>query len=176
MCTFADLDREKEIIYMARPNEDDNQFGIKSVHVVDDEKLQDQYQDPIPPGGSKAQLNLAESPGFNVASGQSFQAMPTPIKPDIVWPTLSGSPDMGGVDDANPSPPAPNLAGVGGGFDFPADGTIHQPDYGQPDWASLNQGLTGSSDDLAQAKINYATNGEFGPDPANPDLMDYNKP
>ena len=62
-----------------------------SVHVVDDEKLTDTYTEPIPPGGSLPQLNLADSSGFDVASGQSFQAMPDATKPDIVWPTLSGS-------------------------------------------------------------------------------------
>jgi hypothetical protein len=158
-----------------RKGEDDNQFAIKSVHVVDDEKLVDSLQNVVPPGGAEPDLNLAESPGFNVASGVSYQPMPTPVKPDIKWPDLSGSPDCGGYDSMNPSPPAPDLAGCGGGFSTPASGPI-QPDYGVPDFASLNQGLKGTSDDLAQARLNYAYGGEFEPDPSNPDLTGYNKP
>jgi len=161
---------------MARKEEDDNQFAIPSVHVKSDEQLVDTMAHPTPPGGALPDLNLAESPDFNVASGVSYQPMPDQPKPEIVWPTLSGSPECGGYDPSNPAPAAPNLAGCGGGFDFPADGQLHQPDYGQPDWASLNQGLIGTSDDLAQAKLNYSYGSEFAPDPLNPDLTDYNKP
>jgi hypothetical protein len=160
---------------MARQGEDDNSFGIPSVHVVDDEKLVDQYAEPIPPGGQMPQLDLAQPPGIDVASGSSFQPMPDYPKPDIVWPALSGSPECGGVDPSNSSPAAPDLAGCGGGFDTPTPDVI-QPDWGQPDWASLNQGLKGGSDDISNASINYAPLGEFGPDPAHPDLTDYNNP
>lgn len=163
---------------MTRPNEDSNQFGIPSVHVVDDEKLVDGADPahPTPPGGSLPDLNLAESPGFNVASGVSYQPMPTPVKPDIVWPTAFGNPDMGGTDPENPSPPAPNLAGVGGGVDFPEDGAIHQPDYMEPNWASMNKPLIGGSNDIASANLNYSYGSEFAPDPENPDLTDYCHP
>lgn len=155
---------------------DDNQYSIPSVHVVDDEKLQDELKHPVPPGGNLPQLNLADSPGFSVASGKSFQAMPEPIKPDIVWPDLSGSSECGGYDPSNPAPPAPGLAGcMDNGFSTPASSPI-LPDYGLPDFASLNKSLIGTSEDLAQAKIDYSPGGEFGPDPMNPDLTDYRKP
>ncbi len=75
------------------------------------------------------------------------------------------------MDSSNPSPPAPNLAGVGGGVDGPADSI--QPDYGQPDFASLNVGLQPYN---LNAGINYAYGGEFNADPLVPDLTDYNKP
>jgi hypothetical protein len=154
--------------------EDQARYAIPSVHVVDDEKLQGQYQEPIPPGGSMPQLGLAGE-GINVASGESFQAQPDPPKPEIVWPSLSGSPDCGGVDPTNSSPPAPDLAGCGGGFSQAASGPI-LPSYGQPDWSSLNLGLVGGSDDIANSAINYSPGGEWGMDPANPDVTDYRHP
>lgn len=166
---------EKRRYTMARKGEDDNQWAIPSIHVVDDEQLQDSLAHPVPPGGSEPRLNLAESPGFNVASGSSWQAMPDPPRPEITWPSLSGSPDCGGVDHSNPSSPAPDLAGCGGGFSTPASSPI-LPDYSQPDWGSLNQGLVGNGDDIANAAIHYAPNGKFGPDPMMPDLTSYNHP
>ena len=144
--------------------EDQARYAIPSVHVVDDEKLQGQYQEPIPPGGSMPQLGLAGE-GINVASGESFQAQPDPPKPEIVWPSLSGSPDCGGYDPSNPAPCAPGLAGVDDGYSFPADGAIHQPDYSIPDFNSLNLGLIGSADDIGNASINYSPGGEWGADP-----------
>lgn len=154
--------------------EDEASYAIPSVHVVNDEQLKGSWQEPIPPGGAMPQLGLAGH--FDVASGVAFQAMPDPGKPEIVWPALSGSPECGGYDPSNPSPPAPNLAGVGGGYDFPADGAIHQPDYDQPDWASLNQGLKGSTNDIDNGSITYSPGGEWGADPDLPDLTEYNKP
>ncbi len=157
--------------------EDAARYAIPSVHVVDDEKMQGTYQEPIAPGGSMPQLALAGE-GINVASGQAFQTQPEPIKPDIVWPSLSGSPDCGGVDPANSSPPAPGLAGcMDNGFSTPASSPI-LPDYIQPDWGSLNPSLAGGADDIYNGNITYSHSpgGEFGPDPDVPDLTSYNHP
>lgn len=151
--------------------EDQARWAIPSVHVIDDELLKDTWKEPIPPGGTMPDLGLAGS--FNVASGIPFQTQPEPIKPEIVWPTLNGSPECGGYDPQNPSPPAPNVAGCGGGYDFPADGQIHQPDFGVPDFASLDASLQPYDLD---AGLNYSYGSEFAPDPMNPDLTDYRHP
>src|SRR5436305_5410066 len=83
-------------------------------------------------------LNLVGIDGWSVASGRSIQAMPEPIKPPVTMPSLSGSPDLGGIDPAQPIPRL-NLAGSEG---FPApiqlaqpadSGSIHTPDFGLPD-------------------------------------------
>jgi hypothetical protein len=153
--------------------EDAARYAIPSVHVVDDEKTQGNWQEPIPPGGQMPDLNLAGSDGFNVASGQSFQTQPDLPRPPITWPTLSGSPDYGGYDATNPSPPAPDLACCTNCTDYMPAQTAIQPDYGCPDWQSLNVALQPYDLD---AGMNLNSGGEWAPDPSNPDLTDYNKP
>ena len=97
--------------------EDEGRWAIPSVHVVDDERLKGEYQEPIPPRGNLPKLNLAGADGINVASGSSFQAMPDVPRPEIVWPELSSPPEsiyMMGYESSSPAPPAPNLAGIDG--------------------------------------------------------------
>lgn len=156
-------------------NEDAARWAIPSVHVVDDEQLKGQYQEPVSKGGSLPQLGLAQSP-IDVASGQAFQTMPDPPRPEIVWPTLSGSPECGGYDAMNPSAPAPDLACSSNCVDYtPASGPI-LPSYIEPDWSSLNPSLSGGSDDIYKGSITYSPGGEWGADPDLPDLTDYRHP
>jgi hypothetical protein len=125
-------------------------------------------------------LNLAGVDGWSVASGSSFQAMPDPGKPAPMEYQLSGSPDLGGVDPANPVPPAPNLAGVAGFptpqelADGPGEGSIYNPssDYGMPDMCMPSLQLANVADD----GISFEPRAEFDADPALPDLSEYAKP
>lgn len=163
------------------PTEDEARYAVPSVHVADDEKLLTPApQEPIPPGGVFPQLNLAGN-DFDVASGQAFQRMPEPEKPDAPVPDLMSAPEdvlMMGYEPSNPAPQAPNLAGVDGPPDpntlmtEPNQGAI-LPDYGVPDFASLNAPL--QPYDLEDG-INYAYGSEWSPDPLNPDITSYNKP
>jgi len=124
---------------VARRDKEGGQSGYDStpsIHTKDDTRLAGMPQHPVPPGGRMPDLGLAE---FNVASGSSIQAMPDIPKPTVVWPALSGSTEMLGHDPTNPVPAAPNLAGRDGIPTSPAG--MHGPDYGQPDWGSLNQSL-----------------------------------
>jgi hypothetical protein len=167
------LQREKEIDM--NNTEDEARYGIPSVHTVDDTQLTSNTpSEPIPPGGQMPQLDLAQSPAIDVASGLSYQPMPDPIKPPIIWPTLSGSPDMGGYDPSNPASCAPDLACCTNCIDYtPAAGSI-QPDYIVPDFGSLNVALQPYNLD---AGMNFNPGGaEFAPDPDNPDLTAYNHP
>jgi hypothetical protein len=163
---------------------DANQFSIPSVHVVDDEKLKGSIEYPMPPGGALPSLDLAQSPGINVASGSSYQPMPDPPRPEITWPELSGTPEeigMMGYDSSNPAPPAPNLAGVDG---VPSPAQLNAepsftvpailPDYGLPDFASLNVALQPYN--LVAPGIHMDARAEFDDDPALPDTQDYNQP
>jgi hypothetical protein len=130
---------------------------------------------PIPAGGQEPDLNLAGNDGFNVAAGASFQPMPEPPRPIPAWPTLQGSPALGGIDPQNVVPDL-NLAGVDGvptpqQLTTSPAGTVHQPDYGLPDLAQpplkpydlVTPGLSLSED-------------EFASDPLLPDLAEYHHP
>ena len=136
---------------------------------------------PTPPGGSIPDLNLAQWPN---QQGASIQPMPDPGKPEPKSYVLSGDPANGGVDPANPVPPAPNLAGVGGwppdasalvpaGTMFPGVGgwpiapQYVSPDFGQPVLQTAN---------LAADGISFEPRNEFDPDPGYPDLQEYNRP
>lgn len=136
---------------------------------------------PIPPGGQMPDLNLA---GWPNQQGASIQAMPDPGKPDPINYTLTGDPDMGGVDSTNSTPPAPNLAGVDGwppapsslmpdGRMFPGtSGDAIAPDYGAPD-----QSLPGLQPfNLVAPGIHMDVPAEFEADPMLPDLTSYNRP
>jgi hypothetical protein len=132
---------------------------------------------PLPPGGHMPDLNLAGSDGFNVASGQSIQSQPDPVKPAPYVPVLSGSPDQGGIDPAMPVPVL-NLAGVEG---VPppaqlarpsADTAIHQPDFGLPDFSQPELRPMGST----TPAISLDQQAEFSADPMLPDLTAYHRP
>ena len=154
-------------------NEDKARWAIPSVHVQDDEKIQAPYQEPVPPGGALPQLDLARADGIDAASGQAFQSMPTPEKPEITWPELNGSPECGGYESTNPSPAAPDLACFANRVDYsPASGPI-APDHAMPDFASLNKSIRPYNID---AGMDFIPGGEFAPDPDLPDLTAYNKP
>ncbi len=133
---------------------------------------------PMPPGGKMPDLNLAGIDGWmpDVASGSSIEWMPTPPKPPITWPTLSGSPDLGGVDPGNIIPDL-NLAGVDG---VPApdvvampstSSQVHLPDYGVPDM--MVPGLQAGRD-LTGPGIDQLP--EWNADPMTPDLSEYRHP
>ncbi len=163
------------------PTQDDARYAIPSVHVVDDEQLKTPApQEPIPPGGVFPQLNLAGN-DFDVASGQAFQRMPQPEKPDTPVPSLTSSPEsvlMMGYEPSNWAPQAPNLAGVDGPPDVNDLMTTDNqgailPDYGVPDFASLNAPL---QDYDLEDGINYSYGSEWSPDPLNVDLTSYNQP
>lgn len=134
---------------MARGSREGGSFdSTPSIHTRDDVKL---------------------SGNFDVASGSSLQAMPDYPKPDIVWPALSGSVDNMGYEPTNPSPPAPNLASSPG----PEPTGTHGPDYGQPDWGSLNPSL--QSEDLSNpTALDYRP--ESAGEPMSPSGMGYNHP
>ena len=131
---------------------------------------------PLPPGGQMPDLNLAGADGFNVASGYSIQSMPDPGKPMPYTPTLSGSPEMGGIDPRAPIPTL-NLAGVEG-VPPPAQlakhtpNITHAPDFGIPDFSQPDL----KSYDLTGPGIDYAYGSEYAPDPLLPDLTDYSHP
>jgi hypothetical protein len=136
---------------------------------------------PSPPGGNIPDLNLAGWP----QSGSSIQVMPDPGKPMPVEYPLVGDPTCAGYEPSNPSPSAPNLAGVNGWSPSPAslmpDGgmfpggygthTIIQPDYGVP---SSNQPSLQSMSVEPAVSLDVAA--EFQPDPMHPDLTAYNRP
>jgi hypothetical protein len=132
---------------------------------------------PLPPGGHMPDLNLAGSDGFNVASDQSIQSQPDPAKPVPYVPVLSGSPDLGGIDPAMPVPML-NLAGVEG-VPTPAqlarpttDNTIHQPDFGLPDFTQPELQPQGT----ATSGISFEHQAAFSADPMLPDLTEYHRP
>lgn len=159
-----------------REKYDGNFDSTPSVHVIGDEQLKGTLAHPISPGGSMPNLNLAESPNFNVASGSSIQSMPDPGKPVPYTPVLHGSPDMGGIDPQAPIPTL-NLAGVEG-VPLPSQlarrspNQVNTPDFGEPDFSQ--PGL--QSYDLTEPGINYAYGSEFAPDPMLPDLTEYRHP
>ncbi len=136
---------------------------------------------PIPPGGSMPDLNLASWPNQQSAS---VQAMPDPGKPEPMNYTLTGDPTMGGVDPANPAPPAPNLAGIDGwppsvSSLAPDDsmlpdqvGEVIAPQYGMPDFSEL--GLQPFN--LVTPGVHLDIPAEFEADPLVPDLTSYNRP
>ncbi|MBV9228013.1 MAG: hypothetical protein JOZ18_01780 [Chloroflexi bacterium] len=129
---------------------------------------------PLPPGGQMPDLNLAGVDGFNVASGYSIQSMPDPGKPMPYAPTLSGSPEMGGIDPQAPIPTL-NLAGVEGvpppaQLARPAPNIINPPDFGVPDFSQPDL----KPYDLTGPGIDYSP--EYAPDPMLPDLTDYSQP
>ncbi len=135
---------------------------------------------PVPLGGNIPQMNLAGVDGFNVASGYARQPMPDPGKPAPYDPVLSGSPECGGYDPANPSPAAPNLAGIEGmpTKAYIADmkpGTWKQ-NVGGDYIAPSTYNPTTRPYDLTEPGIDYGIGGEFGPDPMLPDLTQYNQP
>ena len=154
-------------------NEDKARWAIPSVHVQDDEQIKGQYKEPVPPGGALPQLDLARADGIDVASGQAFQSMPTPEKPEITWPSLTGSPECGGYDSMNPSPAAPDLACHTNRVNYTVSSGPIAPDHIMPDFASLNVGVKPYNID---AGLDFNPGGEWGPDPANPDLTDYRHP
>lgn len=130
---------------------------------------------PMPPGGHEPMLNLATLGMPDVASGSSITYMPAPEKVIPPMPTLSGSPEWGGIDPSNTIPDL-NLAGVDGmpTPDIVArpnqDATPILPDYHEPDFGIpvLAQGdLTGPG---------ITKRDEFAADPAVPDLSEYSHP
>ncbi len=60
---------------------DDNNFAIPSVNVIDNEKLTDTYTEPIPPGGSLPQLNLADSSDSMWLAASRFNVCRRPLSP-----------------------------------------------------------------------------------------------
>jgi len=140
---------------------------------------------PNPPDGRMPDLNLAGASGWPNSTGASIQVMPSPDPPQIYYPVLTGDPCMGGYEPSNPAPPAPNLAGVDGtpqvtmaavakkNSGWSASDVI-QPDYIEPDYASLRQSVQPFN--LIAPGIHLETYEEFEPDPMNPDLTDYNRP
>lgn len=129
---------------------------------------------PLPPGGFVPDLHLAG--GFDVVSGLSIQSMPDPGKPTPPEYVLHGSPELGGVDPANPAPAAPNLAGVEGVPLSPVKPSVSPvitSDATSPDFASLHVPLQPYDLD---AGMNYAYGAEFAADPLLPDLTEYRQP
>jgi hypothetical protein len=135
---------------------------------------------PLPPGGRMPDLDLAGSDGFNVASGQSVQSQPDPVRPEPYVPVLSGSPELGGIDPAIPVPVL-NLAGVEGvppptQLASPAtDSThtfVHLPDSDRPDFTQPEL----KSADIATPAISFDQQAEFAADPMLPDLTAYHRP
>ncbi len=133
-------------------------------------------QHPLPPGGRVPDLNLAGADGWNVASGQSIQSMPDPVRPAPCVPELHGSPDLGGIDPAQPIPRL-NLAGVDGvpspaQLARPAPAVLHQPDYGIPDMTQPRL----QTENVAGDGVSFEPRAEFEPDPLLPDLDEYARP
>jgi hypothetical protein len=157
--------------------EDEARYSIPSVHVADDEQLRGELQHPTPPGGALPQLNLAGIDGIKVASGQAFQSMPDPGKPAPPEYELTSPPEsiyMMGYEPSNPATPAPGLAGVDDGYQSLTDGETIQPNYGVPDFGSLNVALQPYN--LVAPGIHMDARAEFEDDPALPDTEDYNQP
>jgi hypothetical protein len=133
-------------------------------------------QHPLPPGARIPDLNLAGADGLNVASGHGFQPMPDPGRPAPYVPELHGSPDLGGIDPAQPIPRL-NLAGVDGvpapaQLARPAPAVLHQPDYGAPNMTQPSLQMTNVADD----GVSFEPRTEFEPDPLLPDLDEYARP
>ena len=130
---------------------------------------------PMTQDGREPYLGLAQLANVDVASGSSIQYMPTPEKVIPPMPTLSGSPNWGGVDPSNTIPDL-NLAGVDGvpTPDIVArpsqDATPILPDYGTPDMGTPAL----AAGDLTGPGITKRD--EFAPDPALPDLSEYTHP
>lgn len=129
----------------------------------------------MPQYGRTPDLNLAGRDGIDVASGDRTQAMPDPPKPPIVWPTLSGNPEQGGIDPGNVIPDL-NLAGEDG---VPTPDVVASPsmpvvgiapDYGVPDFAV--PGL--AAGDLTSPGIDQRD--EYAADPSLPDLRNFSRP
>jgi hypothetical protein len=121
-------------------------------------------------------LNLAGVNGWSVASGRSIQPMPDPGRPVPYVPELHGSPELGGIDPAQPIPRL-NLAGVDGvpapaQLARPAPTTLHQPDYGAPDTTQPHLQTANVADD----GVSFEPRAEFEPDPLLPDLDEYARP
>ena len=140
-------------------------------------------QHPLPPGASIPDLNLAGADGLNVASGHSVQSMPDPGRPAPYVPELHGSPDLGGIDPAQPVPRL-NLAGVDGvpapaQLARPVPTVLHQPDYGAPNMTQPSLQTANVADDgnpAWGAGNDFEPRAEFEPDPLLPDLDEYARP
>jgi hypothetical protein len=132
---------------------------------------------PLPPGGHMPDLNLAGCDGFDVARSQCVQGQPDPIRPALYVPTLSGSPEMGGIDPARPVPDL-NLAGADG-VPSPtqlagsvADNGVRLPDFDQPDYRQPELKPAG----MMKSAISFDQQAEFASDPLLPDLTAYHRP
>ena len=128
------------------------------------------------PGGAFPDMNLAGVDGWNVADGREIQApTPTPNKPMLDMPTVSGSPDWGGIDPSNAIPDL-NLAGVDG---MPAPDVVASPSMNPtvilPDFAVPDMAVPAlASGDLTGPGITKRD--EWAADPDVPDLSAYSHP
>jgi hypothetical protein len=131
---------------------------------------------PAPPGGHEPDLNLAGSSGYgiDVASGISFQSMPTPGKPEPYTPVLTGGPENIGMMGIDPMARFNHL-NLAGEMGTPSVNDVASPaqdqavvtnDYCMPDMSqpslqpfNLDAGLTAEK--------------PFQPDPLLPDLTEY---
>src|SRR5262249_51347033 len=97
----------------------------------------------------------------------------------VTMPVLSGSPELGGIDPAQPIPRL-NLAGRDGSplatqvahVADPASASIHTPDFKLPDMEVPDL----HPYDLVAPGIDYAYERQFKPDPRAPDLSEYAHP